>query len=276
MSEKRVYVYWDNSNIFISAKQVAQERDGPLARGEVRIHFTNLFRLAVAGRRVAKAVVVGSIPPEHRDLWDRMKNDIGIAPELYERGGMTGTEQGLDQCLQTHMLRAFADESAPQVAVLLTGDGAGYDVGSGFHADLERLHRDGWGVELLAWDLSCRRKLKEWAGQAGIYVPLEEFYDNITFIEGGRSSGPLNLNRRRTSTPGLNRAEKARLEGVREGAAKIAAAERAIADLKQQLEAKNAQDEARRKRGDRYNRRQARIAKGGNNAPGVRRKSKSR
>ena len=44
---------------------------------------------------------------------------------------MSGKEQGLDQCLQVHMLRAIHDCPTPQVAVLMTGDGAGYDDGVG-------------------------------------------------------------------------------------------------------------------------------------------------
>ena len=35
----KVFVYWDNSNIFISAQQVASEREGDSARSRVRLHF---------------------------------------------------------------------------------------------------------------------------------------------------------------------------------------------------------------------------------------------
>jgi hypothetical protein len=43
------------------------------------------------------------------------------------------------------MLRALADASDPQIAVLLTGDGQGFEEGAGFHADLERMYQKGWG-----------------------------------------------------------------------------------------------------------------------------------
>ena len=45
-----VFIYWDNSNIFISAQQVAIEREGADARQRVRVHFRNLLALAHAGR----------------------------------------------------------------------------------------------------------------------------------------------------------------------------------------------------------------------------------
>ena len=92
----------------------------------------------------------------------------GIKPELYERGEFSGGEQGLDQCLQVHMLRAISDNHEPQIAVLMTGDGAGYDDGVGFHADMERMHAAGWGVEVLSWQNHCRRALREWATSYGV------------------------------------------------------------------------------------------------------------
>ena len=61
----RVFVYWDNSNIFHDAQRLAEEREGtPDARYLIRIHFESLLRLAEAGRPLAKAVAAGSVPPE--------------------------------------------------------------------------------------------------------------------------------------------------------------------------------------------------------------------
>ena len=70
------------------------------------------------------------------------------------------------------MLRAISDYPDPQIAVLMTGDGAGYDDGVGFHADMERMHAAGWGVEVVSWQRSCRRTLREWATAKGKFIPL--------------------------------------------------------------------------------------------------------
>ena len=48
---KEVFVFWDNSNIFISAKAVAAQREGGDAAYQVRIQFDNLLSLALAGRK---------------------------------------------------------------------------------------------------------------------------------------------------------------------------------------------------------------------------------
>src|SRR5262249_22216027 len=161
-----------NSNIFIPTQQVATQREGAIAAKAVRIHFENLFSLAVANRKIAGAVCVGSVPPELDAVWERLR-ETGIEVELYERGSETGKEQGVDQCLQVHMLRALADASGPSIAVLLTGDGKGYYDGIGFHADLERMQKKGWGIEVVSWDIACNKRLSAWAQQDGAYIPLE-------------------------------------------------------------------------------------------------------
>ncbi len=59
----KVFIYWDNSNIYIGAQEVAAEREGSDTRFRTRIHFRNLLKLAHADREVGNAVAVGSVPP---------------------------------------------------------------------------------------------------------------------------------------------------------------------------------------------------------------------
>ena len=188
---KKVFVYWDNSNIFISAKDVAVEMEGEAARFRVRIDFRNLLELARAGREIEHAVAVGSIPPELRHVWNRLEN-AGVTVQLLERGAMRGGEQGVDQTLQTAMLRdAFDHNGDPGTAVLLTGDGAGFDSGVGFHADLKRMHQRGWRIEVLSWRRSCNRRMREWAEENGKFVALDDFYESVTFLERPAPGEPL-------------------------------------------------------------------------------------
>ena len=132
--DSKVCIFWDNSNIFIPAQDVAKERDGAIVGRDLRIEFAALLELARAGRRVVAGVCVGSLPPELNALWERLK-EAGVNVELFERGHESGREQAVDQALQVHMLRAALDME-PAVAVLLTGDGAGAHEGRGFFADL--------------------------------------------------------------------------------------------------------------------------------------------
>ena len=154
---------------------------------------------------VHRAVAVGSIPPELRQVWNRLENE-GVDVRLLERGATHGREEGVDQALQTFMLRDAVDHNGdPGIAVMLTGDGSGFADGVGFHADLERMHRRGWRVEVLSWRHSCNRRMREWAERNGIFVALDDFYDSITFLEppapgrpvaDPRDATPLDLSRR--------------------------------------------------------------------------------
>lgn len=201
----RVFIYWDNSNIFISAQEAAVEREGPDARHRVRIDFRNMLELARAGRPVQRAVAVGSIPPELRRVWNRLEAER-VSVRLLERGARRGGEQGVDSGLQAAMLRDGLDYiEDPGIAVLLTGDGAGFLDRAGFHADLERIHRRGWRVEVISWRRSCSNRMRKWAERNGRFIALGDFYDSVTFLEppepgrpfaDPRHPAPLDLGRR--------------------------------------------------------------------------------
>ena len=201
------FLYWDNSNILHEAQRLAEERDeGPGARYRVRLNFENIRRLADAGRPVEKAFLAGSVPPELRQLWNRLEAD-GWKVHLFDRGASGRGEQEMpDHVLQLRMLEDALDHNGdPGIAVLLSGDGAGYYEGAGFHRTLERMQRKGWRIEILSWAHSCNQRMRQWAEQNGVFVPLDDFYDAITFLEpsasgyasdSARESSPLDLSNR--------------------------------------------------------------------------------
>lgn len=196
----KVYVFWDHSNIFVGAQHVAAERDGVLHAAKVRIQLKALSHLATWGRPDAtKPIIVASETPYVS--MGVILNQIHAHVEIYERGATSNTEQAVDAALQVHMLRALVDEPEPCVAVLLSGDGAGYENGIGFRADLERMARKGWGVEVLAWTHSCDEALRKWAEEAGVFIPLEKYYDYLTFVDGGRNAKPFPLTGRPLTKP---------------------------------------------------------------------------
>jgi hypothetical protein len=197
---ERVHIFWDNSNIFIPAQYVASRKEGAIAEREVRIQFDNLFNLAKAGRPIGSAVCVGSVPPELEDVWKRLRA-TGVTVELYERGAQSRSEQGVDQCLQVHMLRALSDVEPAEVAVVLTGDGAGYEDGVGYYADLQRMEKKGWGIEVISWDIAVKKSMREWAKQVGVFVALEDHYPQVTFRNQIRRSEPLSLKHRPRAVP---------------------------------------------------------------------------
>ena len=212
-SMEKVFVYWDNSNIFHEAQRLAEEiENSPEARFRVCINFDNLLRLAHADRPVEKALAAGSVPPEMQQLWNRMESK-GVQVHLHNRGSRERGEQDVpDRLLQLSMLEDALDYNGnPGIVVLLTGDGAGYMEGMGFHSTLERMHRRRWRVEILSWAHSTNQRMRRWAEDHGLFIPLDDFYNAITFLEPSRSgfqlapprySVELNLSQRALSPVG--------------------------------------------------------------------------
>ena len=208
----RGFIYWDNSNIFHEAQRLAEERnEGAGARYRVRIHFENLLRLAHADRAIEKALATGSVPPEMRQLWNRMESH-GVDVRLLDWGSPERSVQEMpDRLLQLRMLEDALDYNGdPGVVVLLTGDGAGYMAGymegAGFHSTLERMHRRDWRVEILSWAHSTNQPMRQWAEANGVFVALDDFYAAITVMEPSRpgyelaaprDAAALDLSRRR-------------------------------------------------------------------------------
>lgn len=235
MSEPGVLLFIDNSNIFISGKEVAAQMEGAAARHSFRLEFEHLLELALAGRKLVKAYVVGSIPPEEKAIWERLEAVTGVAPELFERGADSGKEQGLDQCLQVNMLRAISDHADPQIAVLLTGDGSGYDDGAGFHADLERMYNSGWGIEVLSWRKSCKKALREWSERIGSFIALDDHYSSISFLKPSRRSSKVDISTRPVSVVRESPAQQAEKRVRSEESTKRLAAEKELQELKGQI-----------------------------------------
>ena len=104
----KVFLYWDNSNIFISAQEVAAEKDGEAARFRVRVHFRHLLELARAGRDVEHAVAVGSIPPELRHVWNRLER-------MHKRGWRIEVLSWRHSC--NRRMREWAEQNGKFVAL---------------------------------------------------------------------------------------------------------------------------------------------------------------
>ena len=186
--ESGVCVYLDNSNIFIEAQRLAITRNGnsvdPSVRRRIRVDFDNLMVLCCANRKLVSALAAGSIPPELRNLWSRLEV-AGAHVSLFHRGKEGKERQVPDIRLQMGMYKNMAMRP-PGVAVLVTGDGAEYEPEEGFFATLQNLKSKRWKIELLSWKHCINQKMLKWVEANGIFVALDDFYEEITFLEEER------------------------------------------------------------------------------------------
>lgn len=198
-----MYIFWDNSNIHISGLSVMAQKEPTKLRELFRTNFRNLFELVRNNRNVEAAYLSGSIPPPNNALWDYLKN-MGIQLQLLNKTAEGTEQESVDMSLQTMMLRTAIDSiTSPSTIAILTGDGAGKQLGEGFLSDLKRVKAMGWDIEVYSWKTSCNRYLKEYAEQNGKFIALDNYYFSITYLKddrnnptGGqtRSSIPLNIN----------------------------------------------------------------------------------
>ena len=181
-----MYIFWDNSNIHYSGLAFMESKEPTQDKNLFRTNFKNLFKLVKKNRKVDAAYLSGSIPPPSNALWGYLRS-MSINLQLLNKTA-DGTEQeSVDMSLQTMMLRTAIDYiHTPSTIAVLTGDGAGKQLGEGFLTDLQRIHSMGWKIEVYSWSSSCNRYLKEFAENNGVFVALDDYYYSITYLKDDR------------------------------------------------------------------------------------------
>lgn len=185
-----VHVFWDNSNIWLSAKNHCDEI-GEAPRDALRIHFLNLHNLATKGRMTETKVISGSIPPDSNSLWNNAKElgyDTHLLKRVKDERTLKKVEQAVDESLHLAMANVVLDFPAPQTMILLSGDGKVSGQNTSFPNQVERALKFGWNVEVYTWNNSYNRrayqKLIDLYGSNIRIIILDEFYINLTYIKG--------------------------------------------------------------------------------------------
>ena len=187
-----VFIYWDNSNIFYAAQWLANEREQVSdASYRIRISLPKLYRLAHADRPVTGSIVAGMVQPGEKPLQDKFRELCRKVVLIEQADSSQGEQEVPDLILQFEMMRDWMERRrTPATAVLLTGDGAGYSTGVGFHKMLELLHEYHWKVEVLSWNHTCNNHMREWVKQNGVFVALDDFYEAITYLKASGEGHP--------------------------------------------------------------------------------------
>jgi hypothetical protein len=191
MRRKPICIYVDNSNIYISGQEVARRNNEPAS--QFRIAFNNfLFLITNGDREFQEMLWAGSGTYELENVFKDIINQ-GVDLHLIPRSE-SGENETVDHAIQLAMYRHHRKyRKSPGTIVLCTGDGAGFHEERGFLYDIKGFIEDGWDLVLYSWDIACHRGLKKFAKQNGRYIPLENYYYSISFIENGRPEMPVKL-----------------------------------------------------------------------------------
>jgi NYN domain len=187
---RNVYFFYDFSNIGISAQQLASNNgDGQFAAPRLRIHTANLRHLVERDRNW----MMGYAAVGLKDLNSPIKRQFqshGIELEISERGLCSGKEQNVDERISDKILRLLKKDEYNGTIVLASGD-------AGFIEPLDIMRRRGYKIEVMSWQHSLSRSLHQWATEHGRVVLLDDFYHELTFVQGERFAHPVSvLNRK--------------------------------------------------------------------------------
>ena len=173
-----VYVFIDNSNLWINAKRVAKpSRMVTKEDHRVRIEFGKLTEYVSRGREIRKVFVCGSRPPPADSVWDKMR-EHGCDVDVKERSSRTGKEKGIDSQIGVGMLDVFFKQE-PETIVLISGD-------ADMLPHIEYILRNNekkWKVEVCSWQDSTASCLKNLPGRFGNAQVTFLDQESITFTE---------------------------------------------------------------------------------------------
>jgi hypothetical protein len=201
-SERPVYFFLDYSNIAISAQEIAWLQDGYMSKQRVRLHARNLRTLAERNREWRLGFAAAGLHAACPKLC-RHFDESGIRIEVSERGNSSNREQNVDQRIQYEMLKLTKRSFQRGTVVLATGDGAGGTQNEGFQSVLENLLEHGYSIELFSWRRTLNHVLRSWVERHGRFIELDDFYPDITFIDGGRQATESHILNRKIAKKGL-------------------------------------------------------------------------
>lgn len=192
----RASLFVDWSNIYIGRREAAN-RCGEDSFA-VRVSAARLASLMAFGRPLAERTAVVNAATTSKDAQRRIAEGFRI---IAAWPAADGFEQTNDALLRERMWEAL-ETLERGVMVVASGDGNGWDLGDGFSRPLLAARRRGWAVEILSWRDSLHRRLASTVRElGGAVILLDDYYEQITFVEGGRVPRPLNLTHRPGSDP---------------------------------------------------------------------------
>jgi hypothetical protein len=178
-----LYVYVDNSNIWIEGQRVQAVRTG--AAPDIRTalsqritapwtyDFGRLYDLLCPpGEYIGRSILFGSRPPENDSIWQKVR-DADFEVETFDRSTFTNKEKQVDIALSTRMMEdsfTYMKAANGDIAVLAAGDGD-------FLPTIRSLQSRGIGVRVVSWSHAVSHQLRDAADE---FIKLDPYFDHLT------------------------------------------------------------------------------------------------
>ena len=148
-----VWIFADNSNIWIEAMKHASKMKGFISKqdGRVRIDIGRLTDVVTGGREVEQATLYGSEPPKVDTVWKKINTYKNWRVKTSERSAVTGKEKEVDAELVTDVTEV-ACNTPPHLRgtiIIISGD---RDICPAVQATLTKNGgKYTWKVEIHVW-----------------------------------------------------------------------------------------------------------------------------
>ena len=176
--EKGVWIYVDDSNIWIEAKKLAGKKKGFKTKEDhrVRIEIGKLTDVVASGRPVAQGFLYGSEPPAIDSVWEKIKQKgwrVDKKKKSYGKEKMVDTQLVADVTEKA----CTTPEEERTTIIFITGDA------DAMPAISKVLSYRGWKVEICMWEHSMSSQLKKLTKEnENVKVSyLNEYLSKVTF-----------------------------------------------------------------------------------------------
>lgn len=178
VDEPGVWIYVDDSNIWIEAKKLASKvnRLKSTEDHRVRIEIGKLTDIVAKDRPVAQGFLYGSEPPAIDKVWKKIR-EHGWNVDPLKKSRMTGKEKMLDTKLVADVTEraCTTPEEQRSTIILITGDA---DV---IPAMEKVMKYKGWSLEVYMWKHALSSDIKKMTGDSVKVFPLDDYLKDATF-----------------------------------------------------------------------------------------------
>lgn len=176
-----VWIYVDNSNIWIGAKHLANKEKHFKSSQDhrVRISIGNLTDVVSKSREVKKGTLYGSEPPQIDSVWDKIRQHKHWEVKTKKKSFLTHKEKEVDAQLLVDVTEVACTTPPAErsTIILITGD-------ADMCPAVEKIMKyDGWKVEIYMWKNSLSKRLKDVSKQNEnvICEPLDNHLMDVVF-----------------------------------------------------------------------------------------------